>query len=312
VTFRRDSGPRLGVVAGDHIIDLNGADPSLPPSLQELINMGVSGLDAAARVLERWQQGQLRPETAGLQADLELLAPIPEPSKVVAVGVNYRDHCREANIKPPRQPVLFAKFPTSVIGPGAFIEWDPSLTSEVDYEAELAVVIGSRARRVSSARAFDVIWGYTCANDVTARDLQHGDGQWVRGKSLDTFLPLGPTLVTKDEVPDPGNLAISCRVGGAVLQDSCTSEMIFGIPTLIEFITQAFTLLPGDVILTGTPHGVGAYRTPKVFLADGDIVEVEIESLGVLRNRCRVSPGYGSGASPASSGIDGPVGRSRR
>ena len=297
---------------GDHVIDLNRADPSLPARLLDLTDMGAPGLERAALVLERWSQGQLSPEAAGLQADLELMAPVPEPSKVVAVGVNYLDHCREANIKPPRQPVLFAKFPTSIIGPEAFIEWDPTLTSEVDYEAELAVVIGSRARRVSRAKAFDVILGYTCANDVTARDLQHGDGQWVRGKSLDTFLPLGPALVTKDEVPDPGNLAISCRVGGALLQDSRTSEMIFDIATLIEFITRAFTLLPGDVILTGTPHGVGAYRTPKVFLADGDSVEVEIEGLGVLRNRCLESRDHGSGAGPASSGIEGPIGSFRR
>jgi len=289
VTFRRDSSPRLGLVAGDHVIDLHVADPSLPARLLDLIGMGAPGLERAALVLKRWSRGQRGPETAGLQADVELLAPIPEPSKVVAVGANYWDHCREASIAPPQQPVLFAKFPTSIVGPDATIEWDPSLTSRVDYEAELAVVIGRRARRVSAEKAFDVIWGYTCANDVTARDLQHGDGQWVRGKSLDTFLPLGPALVTKDEVPDPGNLDILCRVNGTLLQDSRTSEMIFDIPTLIEFITQAFTLLPGDVLLTGTPHGAGAYRKPKVFLSDGDVVEVEIERLGVLRNRCRES-----------------------
>ncbi len=289
VTFRRDLGPRLGVVAGDHVIDANRADPSLPARMRDLIAMGTPGLDRAARVLERWNQGQLDRATAGLQADLELMAPILEPSKVVAVGANYWDHCREANIKPPRQPVLFAKFPSAIVGPEAFVEWDPGLTSAVDYEAELAVVIGAPARRVPAMNAFDAVFGYTCANDVTARDLQHGDGQWVRGKSLDTFLPLGPALVTKDEVPDPGNLAISCRVNGALLQHSRTSEMIFHIPTLIEFMTRAFTLLPGDVILTGTPHGTGAYRTPKVLLADGDIVEVEIESLGMLRNTCRES-----------------------
>ncbi len=289
VTFRRDSGPRLGLLVGDHVIDLNRADPSLPPNLLDLIIMGAPGLNRAALVLERWAQGRLGSEMANFQANMEFLAPIPEPSKVVAVGANYWDHCRECHIEPPRQPVLFAKFPTSIVGPGALIDWDPSLTSKVDYEAELAVVIGSPARRVSAADAFDVIWGYTCANDVSARDLQFEDGQWVRGKSLDTFLPLGPALVTKEEVPDPGNLAISCRVGATLLQDSCTSEMIFDIPTLIEFITRAFTLLPGDVILTGTPHGTGAFRTPNVYLSDGDIVEVEIEGLGQLRNRCRES-----------------------
>ncbi|RPJ30866.1 MAG: FAA hydrolase family protein, partial [Planctomycetaceae bacterium] len=266
VTFRQDSGPRLGLLAGDQVIDLNRADPSLPAGLLDLLSMGATGLHGTARVLERWKQGQLAPQAAGLRADLELLAPILQPSKVVAVGANYWDHCRECHVEPPRQPVLFTKFPTSIVGPGAFIDWDPSLTTKVDYEAELAVVIGSRARHVPAANAFDVIWGYTCANDVTARDLQFDDGQWVRGKSLDTFLPLGPAIVTKDEVANPANLAIACRVNGTLLQNSSTSEMIFNIPTLIEFITRAFTLLPGDVILTGTPYGTGAFRTPNVFL----------------------------------------------
>jgi 2-keto-4-pentenoate hydratase/2-oxohepta-3-ene-1,7-dioic acid hydratase in catechol pathway len=286
VTFR-DDAPRLGLAAGEQVIDLNRADPSLPADLRAFIEMGEPALRRAAGVLERWRAGRLDAATASLLAKLDLLAPIPTPSKVVAVGANYWDHCRECNLEPPRQPILFAKFPTAIIGPGAAIEWAPALTAQVDYEAELAVVIGRRARRVPAAQAFDVIYGYTCANDVSARDLQFGDGQWVRGKSLDTFLPLGPALVTKDEVPEPGNLGIVCRVGGTSLQDSRTSEMIFDIPTLIEFITTAFTLLPGDLILTGTPHGTGAFREPQVFLSDGDVVEVEIEGLGVLRNPCR-------------------------
>jgi 2-keto-4-pentenoate hydratase/2-oxohepta-3-ene-1,7-dioic acid hydratase in catechol pathway len=287
VTFRRGSRHRLGLLAGDGVIDLQRAETSLPGSLLELMGLGAPGLAGAARVLERWHQGGLDLGSFYRQADVELLAPVPEPSKVVAVGANYWDHCRECNIEPPREPVLFAKFPTSIIGPGATIEWDPGLTSQVDYEAELAVVIGSRARRVTAAAAYDVIWGYTCANDVTARDLQFGDGQWVRSKSLDTFLPLGPAVVTKDEVPHPGDLAIRCRVAGELLQDSRTSEMIFDIPTLVEFISRAFTLLPGDIILTGTPHGTGAFRVPPVFLSHGDVVEVEVEGLGSLRNPCR-------------------------
>jgi 2-keto-4-pentenoate hydratase/2-oxohepta-3-ene-1,7-dioic acid hydratase in catechol pathway len=157
----------------------------------------------------------------------------------------------------------------------------------VDYEAELAVVIGRRARHVPPAAAFDVIFGYTCANDVTARDLQARDGQWVRGKSLDTFCPLGPEIVTKDALPHPGRLGIVCRVNGKVLQASNTAEMIVDVPALIGFITRAFTLLPGDVILTGTPQGTGAFRHPPVLLHDGDIVEVEIEQVGLLRNPCR-------------------------
>lgn len=291
VTYRRNFGPRLGLVAGDHVIDLNAADPVLPSSVQALIEMGEPALQRAAAVLTRWGEGRLVADIVHVQGDVELLAPVPDPSKVVAVGANYWDHCRECNVEPPRQPILFAKFSTSIVGPGALVQWDPDLTSQVDYEAELAVVIGRRARCVSSSKAFDVIYGYTCANDITARDLQSEDGQWVRGKSLDTFLPLGPSLVTRDEVPEPGGLAIMCRVGDRVLQDSSTSEMIFDIPTLIEFTTRAFTLLPGDVILTGTPHGTGAFREPAVFLTTGDVVEVEIESLGVLRNPCREREG---------------------
>jgi 2-keto-4-pentenoate hydratase/2-oxohepta-3-ene-1,7-dioic acid hydratase in catechol pathway len=287
VTFGQDQFLRLGLLAGEQVIDLHSADPNLPSNMRGLLEAGAPALECAAGVRQRWAEGQLAPEALVPQAGLSLLAPIPDPSKVVAVGANYWDHCRELNLKPPEKPILFAKFPTTVIGPDQIIEWDPSLTAQVDYEAELAIVIGQRARRVPRARAFDVIFGYTCANDVSARDLQFGDGQWVRGKSLDTFCPLGPALVTRDEVPNPGSLAIACRVNGTVLQDSSTAEMIFDIPTLIEFITQAFTLLPGDVILTGTPHGPGRFREPNIYLADGDIVEVEIEGLGVLRNPCR-------------------------
>ena len=287
VTFSRRNHARLGLLADDHVIDLNLADPALPPTMLGFLHMGAPGLERAADLLQRRKAGTLAPDTVYPQAGLSLLAPIPNPSKVVAVGANYWDHCREGNVEPPTKPILFAKFPTSVIGSGESIEWDPSLTARVDYEAELAVVISQRARRVPRARAYDVVFGYSCANDVSARDLQLGDGQWVRGKSLDTFCPLGPELVTKEEVSDPGNLAISCRVNGTALQDSSTSEMIFHIPTLIEFITAAFTLLPGDVILTGTPHGTGAFREPNILLKDGDRVEVEIEGLGMLRNPCR-------------------------
>jgi 2-keto-4-pentenoate hydratase/2-oxohepta-3-ene-1,7-dioic acid hydratase in catechol pathway len=290
VTFRRDRNARLGLLAGEQVIDLNSADADLPSNMLGFLEAGAPALERAAAVHQRWAEGQLASETAFPLAGLPLLAPIPDPAKVVAVGANYWDHCRECNLDPPEKPILFAKFPTSVIGPGQAIEWDPDLTTKVDYEAELAIVIGQRARAVPRAKAFDVIFGYTCGNDVSARDLQLGDGQWVRGKSLDTFCPLGPALVTRDEVPDPDKLAVACRVNGTTFQDSTTAEMIFDIPTLIEFITQAFTLLPGDVILTGTPHGTGGFREPNIFLGDGDTVEVEIKGLGVLRNPCRETP----------------------
>jgi 2-keto-4-pentenoate hydratase/2-oxohepta-3-ene-1,7-dioic acid hydratase in catechol pathway len=215
-----------------------------------------------------------------------LLAPVPNPSKVVAVGQNYMDHCLESGVEPPEQPILFTKFTTAIVGPGAEIRWDPALTDRVDYEVELAVVIGRTARRVSGDEALDYVAGYTVCNDVSARNLQFGDGQWVRGKSLDTFCPLGPWLVTRDEIPDPHVLAVRTTLNGEVMQDSTTAQLIFDVPQLIEFSSRAFTLLPGDVIVTGTPPGVGAFRDPPVFLRDGDAVTVEVEGIGQLTNYC--------------------------
>jgi len=218
------------------------------------------------------------------EIDIKLTAPIANSQKVVAIGQNYRDHCAEQGVKPPDRPIIFAKFPTAIIGPGELITWDPELTSQVDYEAELGVVIGKKARNISQENAFDYVAGYLNGNDVSARDLQFGDRQWVRGKSLDTFCPIGPYLVTKDEVPDPHNLTIRAVLNGNVMQDSNTSNLIFNIPYLIEFITKAFTLLPGDIILTGTPPGVGVFRDPKVLLKPGDTITIEVERLGTLTN----------------------------
>ncbi|HUR17092.1 MAG TPA: fumarylacetoacetate hydrolase family protein [Candidatus Limnocylindrales bacterium] len=213
---------------------------------------------------------------------------IERPGKIVCVGVNYRAHASEQNRESPDHPVLFAKFPTAFIRDGEEIVWDPALTQAVDFEAELAVVIGRTARRVSEAEALDYVAGYTCLNDVSARDLQYSDKQFVRGKSLDTFAPIGPWVVTPDEVGDPGSLRIRCLVNGEVMQDSNTNDLIFGVPQLISFCSQAFTLEPGDVIATGTPSGVGWFRDPKSMLKDGDDVVVEIERIGRLTNRCRI------------------------
>jgi 5-carboxymethyl-2-hydroxymuconate isomerase len=212
-----------------------------------------------------------------------LLAPVV-PGKVVAVGQNYMDHIREQGAQPPGIPVLFPKFATCVVGPGEPIRWPASLTERVDYEGELAVVIGRRASRVAEADALDVIRGYTNANDVSARDLQMGDGQWLRGKALDTFLPLGPAIVTPDEAGDPQEMAVRTRLNGTTMQDSSTREMVFSVAELIAFITEGITLEPGDVVLTGTPHGVGVFRDPPVFLQPGDVVEVEVGDLGSLSN----------------------------
>jgi 5-carboxymethyl-2-hydroxymuconate isomerase len=224
------------------------------------------------------------PQSAQLSVtDVRLLAPVM-PSKVLAVGQNYLDHIREQGIEPPGMPLLFAKFPTSVIGPGEEIRWTAGITEQVDYEAELAVVIGRRATRVGVDTAMDHVFGYTGGNDVSARDLQFGDGQWTRGKGLDRFLPLGPVIVEAAEVPDPQDVAIRCRVNGESVQDASTREMVFSVAQLIAFASEAITLEPGDLLLTGTPKGVGYFREPQLFLTPGDSVEVEIGDFGVLSN----------------------------
>ena len=237
--------------------------------------------EAAARDADR-----IRREGRPL-AELDLLAPVPRPGKIVAIGRNYREHAAEEGAKPPAEPLIFAKFATSVVGPGTDVRWDPALTGQVDYEAELAVVIGRRARRLSPAQAIGAVLGYTCLNDVSARDLQFGDGQWTRGKSLDTFCPLGPEIVTVDELGDAGDLAIRCLVNGEERQSARTSSLYFGVAQIVSHCSRAFTLEAGDIIATGTPGGVGAFRSPPIWLADGDEVVVEIERIGRLVNRFR-------------------------
>jgi 2-keto-4-pentenoate hydratase/2-oxohepta-3-ene-1,7-dioic acid hydratase in catechol pathway len=206
------------------------------------------------------------------------------PSKVVAIGLNYLDHIRECGLERPTRPLVFAKFPTSVIGTDSPIRLPLALTERVDWEVELAVVIGKRARDVAEADALDHVFGYTVANDVSARDLQFADGQWVRGKSLDTFCPIGPVVVTADEIPDPQALHLVCRVNGEVVQDATTDLMVFGVAELISFCSRSFTLEPGDVLLTGTPWGCGEFMEPRRSLHPGDIVECEIDGIGTLRN----------------------------
>ncbi|MCU0242935.1 MAG: fumarylacetoacetate hydrolase family protein [Vicinamibacteria bacterium] len=238
----------------------------------------------AQRLLDVLAPEQVQAEGPRIaRSQVRILAPL-RPGKIVAVGQNYRDHCREQNVRLPERPILFAKYPTSVIGPQDAIRWPETLTAKVDFEAELAVVIGQRAARLDAAHAADVIFGLTAVNDVSARDLQHGDGQWVRGKSLDTFCPLGPAVVTLDEIADLQDLSIRCRVNGQVVQDSNTREMIFPVRELLAFITAGITLEPGDIVLTGTPHGVGAFRQPPLFLKPGDVVEVEVGDFGTLVN----------------------------
>jgi 2-keto-4-pentenoate hydratase/2-oxohepta-3-ene-1,7-dioic acid hydratase in catechol pathway len=210
-------------------------------------------------------------------------APVPRPGKVLCIGLNYRDHAAESNMQIPEKPVVFSKFSSCVIAPGEPVVI-PSTSQQVDYEAELAVVIGRRAKHVSMDQAYEYVLGYTAFNDVSARDFQFSDGQWQRGKSCDTFAPMGQTIVTTDAITDPHKLSIKLTLNGKVMQDSNTDQLIFGVPALIEFISQSITLEPGDIIATGTPPGVGFARKPPVFLQPGDQMEVLIEGMGGLGN----------------------------
>jgi 2-keto-4-pentenoate hydratase/2-oxohepta-3-ene-1,7-dioic acid hydratase in catechol pathway len=267
----------LAVVEGDRVAPL-GLDGIA--TVDDLIGAGPNALEAA-RAAPR-DDGQ--PLAPGM-----LDAPLKGPSKIVCVGLNYHDHCRETGMAAPERPLIFAKFPSSLVGPDAAIEAPHGLTEQVDWEAELAVVIGRRIRQASAGEALNAIFGYTAANDVSARDLQFADQQWVRAKSIDTFCPVGPLIVTPDEFGDPQDKRVASRVNGHTMQDSTTAEMIFPVAEIVSFLSHACTLEPGDLILTGTPWGVGGFRDPPVFLKPGDTVEIEVEGVGVLANEVRRS-----------------------
>lgn len=215
--------------------------------------------------------------------EIEICAPVPRPGKIICIGLNYLDHARESGAEIPQSPIIFSKFATCIVGGREPIRL-PKKSAQVDYEAELAFVVGRRAKNVSKGDWMDYVFGYANFNDVSARDFQFADGQWTRGKSCDTFAPVGEFIATKDEIEDPHNLQIQFRLNGEILQNSNTRELIFKIPELIEFLSASITLEPGDVVATGTPPGVGFARKPPVFLKDGDVAEVEIEGLGILSN----------------------------
>ena len=215
---------------------------------------------------------------------VKILAPVTNPQKFICVALNYMDHCLENHIPPPKSPVIFAKYASAIIGHNDPIV-HPRITKMLDYEVELAVIIGKKGKKISEAKAYDYVAGYTICNDVSARDVQMGDGQYTRGKTSDTFAPLGPWLVTHDEIGDPQDLHLRCLLNDKVLQDSNTRKMIFKIPYLLSFVSQAITLLPGDVLATGTPHGVGYCRKPRLFMKPGDVVQLEVEKIGKLVNR---------------------------
>lgn len=225
-------------------------------------------------------------ESVAGQGDAELLAPL-RPGKIIAIGLNYRDHIAEGGFETPDRPFILAKLVSSVIGPADWIEFDPEITSRVDWEVELGVIIGTRARRVPESEALEHVFGYTVANDVSARDLQFSEAQWVRCKGLDTFCPIGPCIVTSDEIPDPQALELSTRVNGVEVQRSNTAQMLFSVAELIAYLSRTFTLEPGDLILTGTPWGCGEFMQPRRSLAAGDILETEIAQIGILSNPVR-------------------------
>lgn len=271
------AGNRLCTARDGKFIDLNGVDPTIPACLKGLL-ADEKGIEKARAAADKgWQASKF--------VDGRILAPISRPGKVICIGLNYRDHAAESGMEPPPEPVVFNKFPQTVIGPEELIKI-PAVCKEVDYEAELVAVIGKKGRRIPKADALQYVAGYMNGNDVSARDWQiHKPGkQWLLGKTPDTFAPCGPWLVTADEVPQPENLGIRLRLNGQTLQNSTTKELIFGIAELVAYVSQITTLEPGDLIFTGTPPGVGMARKPPIFLKPGDVCEVEIDGLGVLKN----------------------------
>lgn len=269
VTFTEKQRARIGILEGDIIyrttFDLN---------MVSLLHRGVTPVGTKVKFATD---------------EVTVNAPLV-PGKIIAVGRNYAAHAAELGNDVPEAPLLFAKLPSSVIGPDAPITWRTSITQQVDWEGELAVVIGRQGHMIPEDAAYDYVFGYTVANDVTARDLQARESQWLRAKGIDSFCPIGPAIVTRDEVPDPHALAIRTTVNGETMQDASTAQMVHRVPALVSYVSQTFTLMPGDLILTGTPAGVGRGMTPPRFLNDGDTVAVTIDGIGTLSNVCRVLP----------------------
>ncbi|MBE2182345.1 MAG: fumarylacetoacetate hydrolase family protein [Anaerolineae bacterium] len=269
LTFTVNGRTRIGELVGDTVYALAWQD-----NMRQMVRRGI----VANRAYERFPLESVKVE-----------APLM-PSKIICIGLNYADHAKETGAELPKAPVIFAKFPSAIIAHGDLIKWKSEITSKVDWEAELVVVIGKKAKDVSEDDALNYVFGYTIGNDISARDLQKTiDVQWTRGKSLDTFCPLGPVIVTRDEIENPQALKVTCKVNDHVMQDGTTADMIFSVKQLVSYCSQMFTLLPGDLIMTGTPAGVGAGRKPARFLKDGDTVTVSIEGIGDLTNQCVVS-----------------------
>ena len=285
LTFSVEGRARPGALKGDRVVDLAAAGLPAGPN-GGLIEIARGGDAMLARARKALADAKARSYAL---SEVKVLPPIRQPSKIIAVGLNYIDHCKEANLPVPAEPVLFSKFPNSICGPYDDLSWPVSVTKEVDYEVEMGVVIGKRARDVAEKDALDYVMGYTVVNDVSARDLQFaGAKQWDRGKSLDTFCPYGPYIVTRDEIPDPHVLQVRTILNGKEMQNSNTKNLIFNVNRIIAYASQGTTLLPGDLIPTGTPFGVGFSRKPPVFLKDGDECVCEVEKIGAIRNKVRL------------------------
>ncbi|MCR2821716.1 fumarylacetoacetate hydrolase family protein [Lederbergia panacisoli] len=265
---------RLGALIDDnHYVALK-----MEGTMRNLISEMSSSTEVKLEVEKQFEEGKKE-----LLEQIHLVSPLTDPEKIICIGLNYHDHAMESNMAVPEIPVLFPKYPNCIIGH----EEDVIIPKEVaqcDYEVELAFVVGKTAKHVSKEEAMDYVFGYTILNDVSARDIQLSEAQWTRGKTIDTFAPTGPCIVTADEIGDPHNLDISLKLNGEVMQHSNTRELIFNIPTLLSFLSKTITLKPGDIISTGTPHGVGMGRNPQVWLKEGDVTEAAIEGIGVLRN----------------------------
>ena len=271
VTYRKDGDWQAGVERDGEIVSLAGRYPSVKALLE-------AGPEEVARVLQDPGPGATQPLDA-----VELGPPVPDPDKIICLGLNYLEHAAETKHDAPEVPILFTKFRTSLVGPYGEIVL-PRVSEKIDYEGELAVVMGRVAKEVSEEDALDYVAGYACFNEVSARDVQTRTSQWTAGQALDTFAPMGPGIVPASEIPDVQDLLLTTRVNGEVLQEESTKEMVFGVATTIAYISSLLTLVPGDIIATGTPSGVGFSRTPPIFLRAGDTVEVEIEQIGTIRN----------------------------
>ncbi|MEK9929725.1 MAG: fumarylacetoacetate hydrolase family protein [Rhodospirillaceae bacterium] len=283
ITYTKEEKTSIGAVQGDEIIDIGDLFNN-PDDLLPLVEAGEEGLHKVNQALAQENRKSLT-----LQ-DVQLCAPIKKPAKIVAIGLNYIDHCHESGLAVPEKPVVFTKHTNTITGPNDNVCWRTEVTTEVDYEVELGVIIGKETSRVSQEQALEHVFGYSVVNDVSARDLQLGGGagQWDLGKSLDTFCPWGPMIVTREEISDPQNIDLRLRLNGEIRQESNTRNMIFSVAYLVSYLSQYMTLIPGDLIATGTPPGVGMGMDPKSYMTDGDICETEIDGIGTLRNKMRI------------------------